>query len=453
MVDERAQAISVANCYSVLVDDMFPGFKDYLAKHVTLKWFGQYIKGRKNVADFMLSDKRKSIHKFHKIMPTSNITWKKSYRRKRQSSDQNTDVKEAEGDIYTSNCSRQEASCETEMPTTHEKTKSFKRFKRYQESDAEDTDLMQKNCDRCDSLNKTRMNVSTVCNYADDHVCKNRNDTNATTDLNDGCYDLNEGDLRNLFELEITSETVEEIQNINRIKLKEEMAPTIRVINRERDQEDRPVAVAETGTTKYLEAIGKISLSYVDMPEDSTFGHYWPRCIKTWKQTCKVQIAYSILTVGNSSKTAKKNDVNVHSSHPTMVQRDVEEKEKNTEKDMETQERNTKRDTETKNKLPCIEEFIRANNTLIPDVDYFGGYLKPVNFFDDRKEFIETFEAQIKQDNPGMHSSVRYEGDKLIFVYPNKASFHVTYQIHMIAYTKLKSKKIQKEVKGKEIEK
>lgn len=76
MASERAQAISVANHYFVLVDGLAPGFKDYLSEHVVLKWFGHVIKGRNNVVAFMQSNKKESLHTFRKIMPVSDISGK-----------------------------------------------------------------------------------------------------------------------------------------------------------------------------------------------------------------------------------------------------------------------------------------------------------------------------------------------------------------------------------------
>lgn len=90
---------------------------------------------------------------------------------------------------------------------------------------------------------------------------------NAMTKMNDQSNDLNKNDLCNLFEPEITSQAiVEKIQNINRAELKEEMAPTIKAINRESDQGDEPVIV-EAGTTKYLEANGAIKFLRINIQE------------------------------------------------------------------------------------------------------------------------------------------------------------------------------------------
>jgi len=76
MVNEHAEAISIANYYFMLVDGMVPGFKDHLAEHVVLNWFGKVITGRKKVTAFMLSNKTESFHKFFDIMPISGIPHK-----------------------------------------------------------------------------------------------------------------------------------------------------------------------------------------------------------------------------------------------------------------------------------------------------------------------------------------------------------------------------------------
>jgi len=137
----------------------------------------------------------------------------------------------------------------------------------------------KKDCDQ-------KSNVAFVHDGCEFHINKrisklrisaNRDDANANIDVNqneysanaiemdDQSYDLNENDLCNLFEPEITSQSiVGKIQNINRIKLKEEMAPTIRAINRKCGQGDGPVT-AEANATKYLEANGEIKFVRTNM--------------------------------------------------------------------------------------------------------------------------------------------------------------------------------------------
>jgi len=77
MLNEYSQAMSVAHCYFLLADDLFPGLKDHLAEDVTLNWFGRKIKGRQKVANFMLCDKKRFTHIFNEVVPISNITWEK----------------------------------------------------------------------------------------------------------------------------------------------------------------------------------------------------------------------------------------------------------------------------------------------------------------------------------------------------------------------------------------
>lgn len=74
MSNKCAQAISVANHYFILVDNMVPGFENYFTDDVVLIWFGRKITGKTNVANFILSNKIKSFHSFTNIMPISGIT-------------------------------------------------------------------------------------------------------------------------------------------------------------------------------------------------------------------------------------------------------------------------------------------------------------------------------------------------------------------------------------------
>lgn len=76
MADGSAEAISIANRYFALADGMVSGLKDHLAEDVVLIWFGQVIRGKKNAASFMLSNKKGSFHMFPDIMPISNISCK-----------------------------------------------------------------------------------------------------------------------------------------------------------------------------------------------------------------------------------------------------------------------------------------------------------------------------------------------------------------------------------------
>lgn len=72
---------------------------------------------------------------------------------------------------------------------------------------------------------------------------------------------LSDSDLSNLFKLDISETDTEEIErSINRIKLEEEMAPTVKAVEREPGQGNETVMV-QTGIVKYVEAKGEIELS------------------------------------------------------------------------------------------------------------------------------------------------------------------------------------------------
>lgn len=179
-------------------------------------------------------------------------------RRREKPSDRNSNVEEACRDC-ASNCFDEEASRETETSTApHEddikENPERIPFKRKRENGTNDTSVAEMSVGANGFSDEAETCV--VC----DDVNTSKTDTSATTVLVNECYDLNEGDLRDdLFEPKLAPRIVEETRNINRVKLKEEMAPAIRAINRERDQEGR-LTVAESGTIKHLEAIGKIRL-------------------------------------------------------------------------------------------------------------------------------------------------------------------------------------------------
>lgn len=94
-------------------------------------------------------------------------------------------------------------------------------------------------------------------------VVANQNEIDAKeiSAMNDASYDLSESDLFNLFKLEISTSNTEEIEeSINRIKLEEEMAPTIKAIKRENGPGDENVVVG-LSTPKYIEAYGEMEFS------------------------------------------------------------------------------------------------------------------------------------------------------------------------------------------------
>lgn len=164
--------------------------------------------------------------------------------------DQNVNCK-----TYTSNHLREaHSSHETEMSTTHENVKNCD-----QKSNADSAEFIYEaayNEHEFDIEKLSKLRISTDRDNMNFDMKQSESSANAIAEMDDQSYDLNENDLYNLSEPEITSQPiVGKIQNINRIKLKEEMAPTVRAINRECGQGDGPV---ETNAIKYLEANGTI---------------------------------------------------------------------------------------------------------------------------------------------------------------------------------------------------
>ncbi|KYN15425.1 PREDICTED: uncharacterized protein LOC108765127 [Trachymyrmex cornetzi] len=420
MVDEHAEAISIANYYFMLVDGMVPGFKDHLAEDVVLKWFGNVITGRKKVTAFMLFNKTESFHTFSDIMPISGIPHKskQSNRKIKRSLEQNNSC-----GTYTSDYLPARSSHETEMSTTHVKDCDD------QKSNANDaTSIHEAASNGCKfqdekCIGKLKTLILTDLENTNANIDVHQNKFSAIAEMDNQSYDLNGGDLYNLFEPE--SQPIVS-KNINRIKLKEEMAPTVRAINRECDQGDGPVtAEANTTNNKYLEANGEIKLIRMNTQTDSLY--HWSNSLikkKTWIRKCKLQITYSLLNNVDSSKVARK----CHNAQKNAcVARKSELSTKvchNTDKTQES-------------KLLSLEEAIQISNTSIPDVNHFGGYLQPLNFLEDRENFLKCFEAEIAKKNPNMHFGLRYVNNKLISDCPNKKPFNVMYQIHEIVYSKV----------------
>ncbi|XP_011638849.1 uncharacterized protein LOC105428308 [Pogonomyrmex barbatus] len=416
MVDEHAQAISVANRYFVLVDGMISGFKDHLAEDVVLKWFGQTISGKENVAVFLLSNKMKSFHTFSNIIPISGpITYEEKWPnwKIKRPLDQN-----ANSETYTNNYFREALACTshvTEKSTTHENLIDCNK-----KGDANDTTFVhdEKACNKYEFDVEKYIDKLKIVNNNNANPNEFNADANAEIDKYQS-NDLHGNDLYNLFEPEITSQSiVKKIHNINRIKLKEEMAPTIRAINRECGQGDEPVAT-EANATKYLEASGEIKFVRLGTQSDSPFLYHWSKLWrkKIWKRECKLQIAYSLLTDKDSPKIIKKDyaQENINSISNLSVCHDKVQK----------------------SKLPSLEEAIQVSNTLIRDVNYFGGYLQPLNFFEDRKNFLKSFETEMMKKNSSVHTCAHYVDNKLIFDFSNKKPLNVTYLIHKIVYTKV----------------
>ncbi|XP_029173831.1 uncharacterized protein LOC114942599 isoform X2 [Nylanderia fulva] len=383
---------------------------DHLANCVVLKWFGKEITGKKNVAAFIAFHKTESFHTFHDIMPILDITAEeKQLNGSRESLDQNTNNK---CKTHTCNEELTRYSHETEMSMNHENEIDFNR------GDKENgATSVHKNGYDTFNIVQNKLKMMTVLDDVNANTDVNQNEISAKAiaKMDDKSYDLNKNDLCNLFEPEITSEAiVEKIQNINRTELKEEMAPTIRAINRECGQGDGPVIV-EAGTTKYLEANGTIKFSRLNIREDSLFLYHhsksWKK--KNWERKCRLQIAYSFLIDNVSPEIVK---IDMQKNVPSTTHSNAHK---------------------IQTKLPSLEEAIQVSNTSIKDSNNFGGYLQPLNFSEDRKNYLKTFEAEM-QKNFNVQSCVRYVKNKLIFDYPNKKPLlNVMYKIHKIIYTEV----------------
>lgn len=98
---------------------------------------------------------------------------------------------------------------------------------------------------------------------------------------------------------------------------------------------------------------------------------------------------------------------------------------------------------QSQRKLPTLEEKVEISNRLIPDVDNFGGYLKPLNYAKDRDDFLKDFEATMAQKNPNAYlPTVHYVGNKLIFKYKDdmyrenfiRKFLYGNYRIYRIVY-------------------
>lgn len=106
---------------------------------------------------------------------------------------------------------------------------------------------------------------------------------------------------------------------------------------------------------------------------------------------------------------------------------------------------------QSQNKQPTLEEVIGICNGLIPDVNNFGGYLKPLNYAKDRDDFIKYFEPKLMQKNPNVClPTVHHVENKLIIknknnVYREKFLRKMynggIYRIHKIVYKKVKTDK------------
>ncbi|XP_015431564.1 PREDICTED: uncharacterized protein LOC107187888 [Dufourea novaeangliae] len=372
-MNEYAEAISFANCYFALVDGLASGLDSHLAENVVLDWFGRTVTGRRNVTAFMEAHKVNSRHMFRTIMPCTSI----GYQRK---------------------------------PSNRKRVCSYRNDKESFNTDNEDG-----------RLEGQTVFQETCMSAADDVITDiNQNEIDpkkiTAMDIDKMSYCLDEGDLSNLFKLEISSTNIEEIeQSINRIKLEEEMAPTVKAIKRERGQGDGPVVV-ETSSVKYVEADGEIEFSRRVWKQGAWNAYISARSnVHTWRRSCKLQIAYSTLT-----------------DQPTL------------EPSRKSRNSATLYD-QPKARLFSLGEINEITNRLVPNTNDFGGFLKDVDFFEDRKDFLASLGTEIAIKDPlNPVLKPHYVRNKLVFDKPcvnhddqndrNKKKFVFNYQIHLIIY-------------------
>ncbi|XP_043253447.1 uncharacterized protein LOC122397975 [Colletes gigas] len=373
-MDEHTQAISFANNYFALVDGLASGLENHLSNDVVLDWFGRTIRGRKNVTAFMEAHKVNSRHKFRNIVPIASIGYKKKRSNRKK--------------IFSYQSRSDQESLRTDNDNPIERELSAQ----------ESSEVFSKN-DPIVDFNQNEIDPKGMIAMHDDTF-----------------YDLSEGDLSNLFKLEMSSTNIEEIErSINRIKLEEEMAPTIKAIKRECGQGDGP-AVVETSSIKYVEAEGEIEFSRKYWKRDAWNAYFSATTgAHTWRRPCKLQIAYSISTECSALEPSSKS------------------------------KNSTTCFGQPKARLLTLEEINEITNRLIPNTNDFGGFLKDVNFFEDRKCFLKELGTELAIVDPCTPTLVpHYVDNKLIFNKPcvdvddchdrNRKKFIFNYQIHLIIY-------------------
>lgn len=386
-MENFVQAISVANSYFALADGLADGIHNYLSEDVILDWFGWIVEGRKNVSAFMES--HDSRHIFSYIVPT-NFSRSRLFK--------------------------------------------FRSYCRQNHQEFVKKDFVDNNKEARDdeSLHREVETRSSNCDFVT-NVNQNEIDAKEISAMNDASFDddLSEGDLFNLFKLEISTSSTEEIEeSINRIKLEEEMAPTIKAIKRQNGPGDENVVVG-LSTPKYIETYGEMEFSRRYWKRgitrlnstmnitDILFNRTIDICnaysvpmssVHTWRRPCKLQIAYS-------------------TEHPTLK---LSSNKKNTEKDKVRFGHSTIR-------LPTLEEINQISDRLVPNTDNFGGFLKNTDFFQDLKDFIKSLEKEpcklfdpyyvekkLMFDKPEVNASHCNDKKKKMFLY--------NYQIHLIIY-------------------
>lgn len=385
MADEYSRAVSFANSFFALVDGLASGLENHLADNVILDWFGRTVRGKRNVATFIKTNKVDSRHMFASIKPTDGIGYKKhqpSRKRVLSNSEENGETEEAD------------------------------KIRRNSTNDLEE--------DRIDS-NEISKELKEEENVM----------------MQDMTYVLNEGDLCNLFKLDITKTDIEEIEeSINRVKLEEEMVPMVGIVERDHGQQEEEEEEEEgkdwfglgqiDKEIKYVEAVGKIRFLRKHWRKDMYNKFNTPSLEnQRWYRPCKLQIAYSVAKERRGSISSTEGRRRFRSSSRRISFQ------------------------EGHRKLPSLQEITSLSNRLVPNVNNFGGYLKTFDFYSDRESFLESLKKELA-GKEGSSFLTGYMHDKLIFNRPTtdftdddtnnnekkkeSANFVFNYQIHVIIY-------------------
>ncbi|XP_071862592.1 uncharacterized protein isoform X2 [Bombus fervidus] len=372
-MENHTQAISFANSYFALVDGLVSGLESQLSEDVVLYWFGSLIKGRKHVSTFLRGRKQNSRHIFSHIISTTDISYEK--------------------ERLTRNklCSchyRKQQECQTRHNNFVNDNSTIR------EPFLQEIEPSLSTCDVITDINHDEIHVKEI------------------SSVDDTFYHLSEGDLCNLFKLGILSTDIEEIEHsINRIKLKEEMIPTIKRKYSQRDKHD-------IVQVKYVEANGEVEFSRKFWKLGSWNTYISRLCtatLHTWRRPCKLQIAYSI------------------SSQCKTLEQSCETKNV------------TVRFVQPKVRLPSLQEINEITSRLVPNTNEFGGFLKDADFFEDCKGFLENVKMEMPINDPCMPLyTAQYVKNKLVFDKPSinmdrrngkgKKKFVSNYQIHLIIY-------------------
>ena len=372
-MENHAQAISFANSYFALVDGLVSDLESQLSEDVVLYWFGSLIKGKKRVSTFLRNRKLNTRHIFPHIISTTDISYEK------------------------------ERLTRNKLCSCH--------YRKQQEYQTRHNNFVNDNSIICEPILQEMETSLSMCDVITD-INHDEIHVKEIGAVDDTFYNLSEGDLCNLFKLGILSTDVEEIEHgINRIKLKEEMVPIIKRKCNRRDKHD-------IVQVKYVEANGEVEFSrkFWKLGSWNTYiSRLATATLHTWRQPCKLQIAY---TISSQCQTLKQ----------SCETKNV-----------------TVRFVQPKVRLLSLQEINEITSRLVPNTNEFGGFLKDADFLADYKGFLENMKMEMEINDPCMPLfTAQYVKNKFVFNKPSismddpngkgKKKFAFNYKIHLIIY-------------------